>query len=321
MPAEAGLVRDVLRLRWVPGDPTFLGRLPPPFGTNGLRFERATVDAGMDARPTKATREQFWREYLTNGDALERRVRRVFRIIPMRPAVSCAAAPFAGPAAPFMRAIGKRPADKNPRVCQSCFAFIAKHHGGAEVEATFMFADIRGSTSLAERMSAAAFHALLDRFYRTASAVVFDHDGAVDKFVGDEVVAMFFPFVSGSRHASQAVQAAEALLRATGHADARGPMGAGRGGRPHGARLGRRRRRRLAHGGRRPRRRGEHGGPARGGRERRRDPRRGGGRTAAGLDPTSRATGPSRSRARSLRPRSSASGCYRRGDSTDLDSR
>jgi adenylate cyclase len=184
----------------------------------------------MGGHPSQGDREQFWREYLTNGDALERRVRRVFRVLPHAPRCQLCAAPFAGPAAPFMRAIGKRPADKNPRVCQSCFAFIAKHHGGAEVEATFMFADIRGSTSLAERMSAAEFHALLDRFYRTASAVVFDHDGAVDKFVGDEVVAMFFPFVSGSRHASQAVQAAEGLLRATGHADARGPwapVGAG----------------------------------------------------------------------------------------------
>jgi adenylate cyclase len=78
-----------------------------------------------------------------------------------------------------MRAIGKRPADKNPHLCQSCFAFVAKHHGGAEIEASFMFADIRGSTTLAEQMSAADFHALLDRFYGTASNVVFDHDGAV----------------------------------------------------------------------------------------------------------------------------------------------
>ena len=129
-----------------------------------------------------------------------------------------------------MRALGKRPADKNPRVCQSCFTFIAKRHGGAEIEATFLFADIRGSTALAEQLSASAFHALLDRFYSTASTVVFDHDGSVDKFVGDEVVAMFFPFVSGDRHATHAVQAAEALLRATGHADRAGPwapVGAG----------------------------------------------------------------------------------------------
>lgn len=184
----------------------------------------------MAGPSTEHEREQFWRDYLTRGDAMERRVRRIFRILPRAPRCQLCAAPFAGPAAPFMRVFGKRPADKNPRVCQTCFDFIEKHHGGAEIEATFLFADIRGSTTLAEQMSAERFHALLDRFYSTASAVVFDHDGAVDKFVGDEVVAMFFPFVSGDRHAAQAVQAAEGLLYATGHADRHGPwapVGAG----------------------------------------------------------------------------------------------
>ena len=175
-------------------------------------------------------REEFWRDFLTRGDGMERRVRRVFRVLPHAPRCQLCAAPFAGPVAPIMRAFGKRPADKNPRVCQSCFSFIAKHHGGAEIEVSFLFADIRGSTTLAERMSSSQFHALLDRFYATASAVVFEHDGAVDKFVGDEVVAMFFPFVSGDLHATKAVQAAQALLRATGHADPGGPwapIGAG----------------------------------------------------------------------------------------------
>jgi adenylate cyclase len=184
----------------------------------------------MDDPSGDIDREEFWRDFLNRGDAMERRVRRVFRALPHGPRCQLCAAPFAGPAAPIMRVFGKRPADKNPHVCQSCFSFIAKHHGGAEIEASFLFADIRGSTTLAERMSSSQFHALLDRFYATASAVVFEHDGAVDKFVGDEVVAMFFPFVSGDLHATKAVQAAEALLRATGHADPGGPwapVGAG----------------------------------------------------------------------------------------------
>ena len=103
------------------------------------------------------------------------------------------AAPFAGAAAPFMRMIGKRQSDKNPTWCNSCFRFMSQHHGGAEIECTLLFADIRGSTTLAEGMSPADFHRLLDRFYSTASNVVFDHDGSVDKFVGDEVVADVLP--------------------------------------------------------------------------------------------------------------------------------
>ena len=177
----------------------------------------------MDAQPKDGDREQFWREFLTQGHSRERRVRRVFRMLPHGPRCQLCAAPFAGPIGPLMRAIGKRPADKNPRVCQACFTFIAKHHGGAEIEATFLFADIRGSTSLAEKLPSAEFHALLDRFYGAASTVVFDHDGSVDKFVGDEVVAMFFPFITGPEHAAKAVAAGRALLDATGHADPTGP--------------------------------------------------------------------------------------------------
>ncbi len=129
-----------------------------------------------------------------------------------------------------MRMIGKRPSDANPNWCSSCFDFMTKHHGGAEISGAMLFADVRGSTSLAERMSSAEYHALLDRYFAAASGVVFKHDGIVDKFVGDELVALFFPLLSGERFAARAVDAATELLRETGHADPGGPwvpVGAG----------------------------------------------------------------------------------------------
>jgi adenylate cyclase len=129
-----------------------------------------------------------------------------------------------------MRLIGKRPSDMNPTMCNSCFTFVTRHHGGAEVEVTFLFADVRGSTKLAETMPLASYRELMDRFYSVATQVVFDHDGYVDKFVGDELVALFFPLLSGERHVALGVEAAQALLRATGHADPGGPwlpLGAG----------------------------------------------------------------------------------------------
>jgi adenylate cyclase len=176
--------------------------------------------------------EAFWREFLTRGDSKERRARRVLRFLPHGPRCKLCAAPFEGAGAPLMRAIGKRPADKNPTVCNSCFEFMEKHHGGAEIEASFLFADIRGSTTLAEQTSLAEFHAVIDRFHRTAAQAVFDQGGGIDKFVGDEIVAFFFPLMSGERHASAAVKAATGILRATGHQDAGGPwvpVGAGVG--------------------------------------------------------------------------------------------
>jgi adenylate cyclase len=93
-----------------------------------------------------------------------------------------------------------------------------------------LFADIRGSTALAESMLPVDFRELMDRFYDTAAEVVFDHDGIVDKFVGDELVAIFFPLLSGERHAARGIEAARTLLQATGHGDEGGPwvpLGAG----------------------------------------------------------------------------------------------
>jgi adenylate cyclase len=183
----------------------------------------------MRSEPDDRRDEAFWRDYLSHPDSLQTIGRRVFSRIPSSPRCQLCASPFAGAGAPLMRLIGKRPSDGNPNVCSSCQNVLIRHHGGAEVDASMLFADIRGSTAMAERMSAGEFHALLDRFYTTASDTVFAHNGIVDKFVGDELVAAFAP-VYGDRHAERAVSTATALLRATGHADPGGPwvpLGAG----------------------------------------------------------------------------------------------
>jgi adenylate cyclase len=130
----------------------------------------------------------------------------------------------------LMRLIGKRPSAMNPRLCTTCFTFVQRHHGGAEIECTLLFADVRGSTALAEGMSPSDFRALLDRFYIVASKAVFSSEGAIDKFVGDEVVAMFYPLLAGEGHVAKALAAAQALLQATGHGAVEGPwlpIGAG----------------------------------------------------------------------------------------------
>jgi len=175
--------------------------------------------------------EEFWRNFLEQGgDTWKGRGRRVLKRIPSDPRCRMCASPFQGPGAPLMRLIGKRPSDANPNWCNSCFDVMSKHHGGAEIDGAMLFADIRGSTSLAEGMSPGEYHALLERFFAAATAAVFKHDGFVDKFVGDELVALFFPLLTGERYVARAVAAAQDLLRATGHAEPGGPwvpVGAG----------------------------------------------------------------------------------------------
>jgi adenylate cyclase len=180
-------------------------------------------------RPDDKYTTEFWEKYLSNPDTMQAVGRRFFSRIPASPRCQLCAAPFAGGGGRLMRAVGKRPSDGNPNMCNSCQKIMLKHHGGAEVEGTMFFADIRGSTALAERLSTGEFHALIDRFYTTASETVFAHNGIIDKFVGDEVVAAFAP-VLGQKHVARAVEAADHLLRATGHADSLGPwvpLGAG----------------------------------------------------------------------------------------------
>jgi adenylate cyclase len=173
--------------------------------------------------------DEFWREYLTHPDSLMRVGRRVLTLLPSEPRCVLCAAPFRGFGAPAMRLIGKRQSMANPHMCTTCEDFIIRHRGGAEVPGTLLFADIRGSTALAERMTPTDFRDLLNHFYDVASRAVFTHEGTVDKFVGDELVAMFHPMV-GDNHPARAIAAARNVLERTGHADPAGPwvpVGAG----------------------------------------------------------------------------------------------
>src|SRR5687768_13283576 len=101
--------------------------------------------------------------------------------------------------------------------------FANRYPGGAEIEISMLFVDVRGSTGLAERMSAADFGRLMNRFYGAATDVLIRTNAVIDKLVGDEVIGLYLPIFTGADHARPAVLAAEELLTTTGHADAAGP--------------------------------------------------------------------------------------------------
>lgn len=184
----------------------------------------------MTQKPPPSANEEFWRQFLLHGDPRERRNHRIFRHIPSNPRCRLCAAPFAGVGRPIMRIIGKQPADNNPNLCSNCFTFVNENHGGAEIPLSLMFADVRGSTAMAEKMSAGEYQSLMGRFYDAAAKAIFDNDGFLDKFVGDEVVAIFAPLLALDQHAAHAVDAARSLLAGTGYGTPSGPwlqIGAG----------------------------------------------------------------------------------------------
>jgi len=137
-------------------------------------------------------------------------------MLPGGPRCKICNAPFGAPVGPVLRLVGKGRWPGNPRYCGGCFKDIYAHRAGAEIECTLFFADVRGSTRVAETMPVNDYRALLDRFYAAATEVLIAHEAVVDKFVGDEVVAIFVPAFTGGAHARQAIDAAIALLRATG---------------------------------------------------------------------------------------------------------
>jgi adenylate cyclase len=172
--------------------------------------------------------DEEWRAFLTGEHPDLRRGRRLFRLIPSHPRCKWCSAPFGSPGKLISRFMGKRPEPKNPNFCTACFSTLKI--GGAEIELSFLFADVRGSTALAERIGPAKFRETLNRFYVAATDVLLEADALVDKFVGDEVIGLFIPALTGSDHAARAVVAAEALLKRTGHEDPEGPwlpVGAG----------------------------------------------------------------------------------------------
>ena len=180
--------------------------------------------------PEGAGNGELWRAILMGTDPVYARNRRFMQRVPGHPRCKMCAAPFGGLGGPLMRLMGRRRWAKNPKYCRFCFRLLQEQHGGAEIECSLLFADVRGSTTMAEGITPAAFSRSMARFYETAAAVLVERDAIVDKFVGDEVMALFIPAVAGEQHARRAVEAAQALLRATGHADARGPwlpVGAG----------------------------------------------------------------------------------------------
>ena len=158
---------------------------------------------------------------LTEGEPIPRHIYHFLGWLPSDPRCKLCAAPFKGWGGFLMHLLGRDQSRYNPRFCQKCEVF--EHPGGAEVPLTMLFADVRGSTQLAEQMSAREFGQLMNRFYTVASHILIQSDAMVDRLLGDEAIGLYIPGFAGPEHPRRAIEAAQDLLRRTGHADNNGP--------------------------------------------------------------------------------------------------
>ncbi len=141
------------------------------------------------------------------------RQRRLFRHVPSDPRCKMCLAPQGGLGGPIMRLLGFGRYPPNPQLCNSCFRQSEKHPGGAQIEITALFADIRGSTGLAESMSPVDYSTAVNDYVRTASRAIREPNGIVDRLLGDGVMALFIPGFVGDGHAAAGIEAARTILR------------------------------------------------------------------------------------------------------------
>ncbi|HET6820332.1 MAG TPA: adenylate/guanylate cyclase domain-containing protein [Candidatus Limnocylindria bacterium] len=159
--------------------------------------------------------EEFSRALLMGTNSAMRFGRHLLKVLPSDAHCKLCASPLHGGWGKVMSAIGKGPWPKNPKYCSWCFKDMVKRRAGAEIPCSLLFADVRGSTELAEHLTPTAFRGQMVRFFDVATDVLVDHDAIVDKFVGDEVIGLFIPLLTGELHADRAIAAGRALLART----------------------------------------------------------------------------------------------------------
>ena len=177
--------------------------------------------------------EEVWRTYMTTGTLPDYAkpvwyessyLRPIVRRIPKAPRCKLCYYPFSGVGGKLVQAfLGLQRSKLNPHICNICERLAQEYRGGAELDASFLFADVRGSTRLAENMTPGEFSRLIDRFYSAATHELYRNNAMIEKLIGDEVTGCFTSGFAGADHPQVAVETAQAILKATGHGEPSGP--------------------------------------------------------------------------------------------------
>jgi adenylate cyclase len=118
-----------------------------------------------------------------------------------------------GPLAIPFRIVGLRPSRMNPNTCTFCelaFTRIMKARN-VTIDATVLFADLRGYTAASQSLASSEMTSTLDAFYDECAEAIWEHDGLLNKTIGDAIMAVFnFP-IRQQDHAAQAVRAARQM--------------------------------------------------------------------------------------------------------------
>ncbi len=164
--------------------------------------DRKSVDVG----------NVWWFWFSTNAFAVDKRLRRIMRVLPHDPRCKFCNTPFQGIGGMIARVLfNKQRSALNPRFCNMCEIAAREFPGGAEVEMSILFIDIRGSTPLSEKMSPTEFSKLINRFYTATTKAVIDEDGLVEKLAGDGLAAFWGAGFAGPDYIRRTLNVAQHL--------------------------------------------------------------------------------------------------------------
>jgi class 3 adenylate cyclase len=110
---------------------------------------------------------------------------------------------------PF-RIVGLKPSRMNPNTCTFCELMFSRVMKATKItiDATILFADLRAYTRLSQSLSPVEMGSLLDVFYDECAGAIWEHDGLLNKTIGDAVMAVFnFP-IKHDDHTRRALLAA-----------------------------------------------------------------------------------------------------------------
>ncbi len=84
---------------------------------------------------------------------------------------------------------------------------------GESKELSVLFSDIRNFTTISEKLKAIELKAMLNEFFTPITGIIFEHNGTIDKYVGDMVMAFWGAPLDDPNHRSNAVAAALAMQK------------------------------------------------------------------------------------------------------------
>jgi len=84
--------------------------------------------------------------------------------------------------------------------------------GGKRANVTVLFADIRGFTSMSEKLTAEEVSVILNDYFTEIEPVITKYNGVINKFIGDAVLAIFGEPIQDKNHAVNAVKCANEML-------------------------------------------------------------------------------------------------------------